>query len=471
MSIEEEEQPNSPSQQPKTDTGGILLTRCYPRNMKELTRQTLSGPNACEVGGWRLDEPTINGEPFEDSPEKDLDAEDLKDAKIPPDKDFPLAFDCGNCSVDIYCGDCPEGLGGGTFPKNELGVIPICLSNKESSAALKYLLMHELVHAQQRCNQQSVSIAENLKECCSIEHDAYLILCNAMANDGIFDGTDITMDLCSSVLSNYSCKKYWKEEKVDDKTRIIACTDMDDKAELEMWNGKIGDAIVKNGASAAESCDQVVNSMDIRARQQINSLQLACKPDCPAQYNNTIGNNACYIAQCTEQTLETERLLPGRITYVSEGESYPWDSTTPEDPLIGSLLPVPPVPLTRFPTYEPERVVKDLELALCQANGYPIQNPPHECSYDLLRGVSFQLPNAALTGSSWMRQFEEQERAALGLQGLAQGMGARLGTNLFAQYLDRSGRTFWELITDLNQIVGGIADIEFPDTMCARYRE
>ena len=80
------------------------------------------------------------------------------------------------------------------------------------------------------------------------------------------------------------------------------------------------------------SCSDAVTNMDARAKAMIASLPKVCTPECRSEFENTIGNNLCFIGQCIEQSWEEERIVPGRMPLNVGDEAFPWDSCIGTEP-------------------------------------------------------------------------------------------------------------------------------------------
>ncbi|MFH0769771.1 MAG: hypothetical protein V1926_00145 [Candidatus Peregrinibacteria bacterium] len=454
----------------------ITLVSCTPDYTEFPIRNIESGVNACQIGGWRTDPPKINGKPVIDTP---LFSYGAKDGGGKAGADNVTGhFDCGRCGVDLYCSSeaatadgiayphCDDDNRAATVPKDAQGVIHICIpsdSSKVDDWPLTYLVLHELIHAQQLC---SGPIPKTLSECCAVERPAYLAQCNAIAEDGNFEGTDITIDECGSVLANFSC---W------DQYHALCSKGAGTPAQTQIWideikarTKQINKAIARNVGHVATACEQAIMNPDPRVQAIENSLTRVCSPLCGAKFENTIGNNMCYAAQCTEQSLEEQRLLPGRLSLLTEGEAFPWDSETKPDPLIGLSMPIPPVPLTRIPLYRPAAIVQEMDLRLCQVSGLPVKQPPEECHYDPLRQLGLPKEEYPSITGGLMDQESEKLIALLGMQHIAAGVGTRLGTQLYATYLKSAGASFAELLQSANLLLSGISALRFPENMCPR---
>ena len=476
-SPEKEKKKGSPPPKPKNE---IILTACNPDHLKGVVRATEQGVDACEVGGWRTNPVGYMNDDGEIEPPEDTDKHDIDDITHP--------YHCSNCAVDIYCdgeaklplndekGNCSKGMAW-TFPKQPNGVIPICLPEKGPS--LSYLLLHELVHAQQLCNLPPLTnISGNKERCCAIEVPAYTAQCNAMAEDGNLKGTGITVEICASVMSNKSCEKFADKDPKDKKKTIPPCSGdgiSKDKIDevMKILNDKVFD---RNAAGRPTDCKELIKesyqvagaSAKSRTASQISSLPRVCSPDCVTEYRNTIGNNMCYLAQCIEQSIEEQRILPGRWAFVTEGQSFPWDAETKPDPLIGAVLPTPPLPCSRLPDYRPQRLAIELDLALCQQNGLPLQQIPIECAFKVIRQLAIAPTDLPMFSSSILKQTVQESSVTWGLQTSAPAIGTRVATELYKKYLSYAGKAFAELINNANSMFGGIANIEFPTLHCPR---
>jgi len=455
------------------ESSSITLTICKPGGIGTGTIVSLSeaGPDACRMGGWRLDEVTIGSEPVNDTPKRDLE-------------EINKPYDCSNCSVDLYCDGAgvdgpyyepepPEDYDGkqnckkepATYPKEkDKGVIPICIPSIHLFN--KYNIMHELIHAQQLCNlPPGQHIWEDVDSCCTREMQANFIICSVMTGDGLLEDTDISTEVCMGILSSHTCQHLVEEDAEGEDAIACIGTTLGDEEEVERFHNKIKRGV----APTAVTCHEAINHMDERTKTLLNSLRLVCDPECETKYVNTIGNNACYIAQCVEESLETQRILPGRMTEVAPAQTFPWDDETKNDPMIGSLMTYPPLPFSHFPKYRPALLAKELDLALCQLNGLPMKNPPHKCNFNISRQLSLKPEYPPLLGAGLIKQTSEQFTAAWSLQTLAPSIGSRIATRIYQNYFERSGRSFKEVIDSVNMLVGGIANIKFPSNMCPRY--
>ena len=471
----------------------IVLTACNPDHLEGVIRSTEAGIDACEAGGWRTNPvgykryDRVSDTYFIDAPE-DTPAHD-------PDL-IDKPYHCSNCAVDIYCdgegefpdaddnGNCSNGFAI-SFDKLENGILPICLPKE--GASLSYLLIHELVHAQHKCNLPPFTSLNDTKErCCSSEVPAYTAQCNALAEDGNLKGTGISVALCASVLSNTSCIHLADDDPKNPSKKLPPCSD--DGITIDKINEVLkilgDDAFNRNAANRTTTCEELIEesyqqfdrngnpipgpAAKSRTASIISSLPQVCTPECIAEYKNTIGNNMCYLAQCIEQSIEEQRILPGRWTSVSQGQSFPWDSETKPDPLIGAILPTPPLPFSRLPDYRPQRLAIELDLALCQQNGLPLQQIPIECAFKVIRQLAIAPTELPIFSSSILKQTVEESSVTWGLQTSAPAIGTRVATELYKKYLSYAGKAFAKLINNANTMFGGLANIEFPTLQCPR---
>ena len=156
------------------------------------------------------------------------------------------------------------------------------------------------------------------------------------------------------------------------------------------------------------------------------------------------------------------------MSFLSQGQSFPWDSEGEPNPLIGSLLPIPPSPSTHFEAYNPALLARDLDLTLCQLNGLPLQSPPSNCQFEATRQLRLPSAEQITTAAGVLSQADEQLAAENSLRAMAPSLGTRIGTNLYQEYFGRQGRALSELVGSANELIGGIAGIEFPRDMCPR---
>ncbi|MDD5623476.1 MAG: hypothetical protein PHI23_02065 [Candidatus Peribacteraceae bacterium] len=430
------------------DEREVALTTCKPQQYKTITDFTKSGPDICRLGWWRT--PAEEPPPVKDTADEDPD--------LRPDE-------CGICAVDFYCGDCPGGGYGFTFPKDENGVIKICISANAPPAIMPYFLIHEMIHAQQYCRYpiglKPTDIADTAEKCCAYEHEAYLAGGISMANDGIFDAFPISVEDYASLGPNTSCSGFGKNICSSIEIPRAIRTSLDRK--IEERAGELN--------PNAPSCPDLINDLDTlepRVAAMKESLKDPCTPGCRTRYENTIGNNLCYAGQCIEQSIEESRIIPGRMAANSGDESFPWDMCAKEDPGYGKLLVIPAHSPPLFPPYNPALLIEALDTALCQINGFPARTPPVLCGFDTTRRLNTPLQDYLNTAISLGNQPIENLIPSLGLQRMTQSIATRIGTDLTARYLEWAGRSMADIARSANVLLQQISDVKFPATMCPR---
>jgi len=409
----------------------ILLTECNPQNIKHTMRATESGPDLCKIGGWRTpvqqDEQVVR-----DTPQQD--------PKIRPGK-------CSNCGIDIYCGNCPFS-GGATFPKNDDGVVKICISNTPGIDH-KYVVMHEMIHAQQFCDLPPNQALPG--DCCTYEYIPYLITCKAMMDDGVLDGIGVSVEECASAMTSGSCG--------GGDTCNIVDIDQDQLQKLQE---------AYSPTAEGKSCADAVNNLDPRAASIKESSKKTCDTDCKVEYDNTIGNNLCYIGQCVEESLENHRIIPGRIPFGVQDEAYPWDACTKKDPQLGRLLELPPLSRSMLPAYRGQHLMQHIDTLLCQGNGLPRLTPPALCNFDPRRRTALPVEAFYQMGTSLLSQQGEQQDRAQALQLSLENISARLGQQIYEYYLRKALREFSDIIRAANMITRQIGELDIPDSVCPR---
>ncbi|PIR54515.1 hypothetical protein COU75_00490 [Candidatus Peregrinibacteria bacterium CG10_big_fil_rev_8_21_14_0_10_42_8] len=446
----------------ESGTGGIVLTRCQPERFKDDVARKTSGSDICQIGGWREN---IQENRDDDSPYEDPDM---------------TRNECAACAIDIVCkekcwDDPMKEFDAKTSSSKREGVIEVCVPTTLAPNDFEYMMAHELVHAQQICNESNIQSAERLgytlpkpeqaAACCAAEREPYFVQCKMLALDGVLDKAGITIDQCASAFANHSCKHLDEDPEDDD----YVCTN--DGVDPRIITPLINEAIdqMEDQLSGAGSCPGAMNDPRILAIR--NSMPLSCKPGCQSKYVNTIGNNLCYTGQCLEETHEWSAPIAGRSALTSFDEAYPWVSCEVEDPNIGQFAVPPALTSPRFPLYRPEYLLKQLDDALCQINGLPARTPPALCGFE--EGKTLNLPPLQFlqSGDNLSMQPGKYNTAATALQNAAQGLGARISNEMFIQYVNTGAKNFAELMNMSHRLFKEVGDIEFPSTMCPRYIE
>lgn len=457
---------------PDDEKGDILLTRCQPERFRDDVMRRYSGTDICQTGGWRANVPENEPEVV-DTPEID---EDMR-----PNQ-------CSACAVDVECAEQCSGQDDFalTYFIKQNRVIRICLPKKmDEQGITEYLFAHELIHAQQMCNQSVIDTLsrsgqigrEGVDEyglppgaeggaaaCCAMERESYFVQCKLMAEDGVLDIAGVSIDQCASSFANFSCSKY--AEDFED-GNPCSSDGVDPQMVAYLINETIKDKRDELNIPAF-TCAELVNNPPPRIQAIKDSLPLACQPGCTSRYQNTIGNNLCYAAQCVEQAHEFQRDIPGRMPFITNDEKFPWDSCELEDPMIGELAIAPALIPPKIPPYRPEWLFKQLDDAVCQVNGLPSQSPPITCAFQELRRITVPLERYWQSTMSLELQPWEYEQTGIGILHAASGIGARVGSDVFTQYLHHGARQFAETMDLIYLVFDALGDTDFTATMCPR---
>jgi len=485
-----------------SDPNEMYLTSCSPENLKSImTRRTFWGMDSCEVGGWRTND--FGFRVLDPGTEtwkicKPDDNEEANESLLPDDcdgiePDAPRQYHCGNCAVDLYCHDNAEpddGFSGCAnsvlvSPKNNHGVIPVCIPSMTTHSGLYYLYLAGLVQAQSICNMEMGTRPfigsgtnyghgeEGKKDCCTANITSARVMCNALAEDGNFEDLDLSIEECSAVYANKICSIYRVADPNNPGEFIEACTgDNLNYNQMLDIETDIALALHENAAGRPTSCPDLIEMTydDEKSRpgMVLRSLPQVCSPDCEAKYANTIGNNMCYVSQCVEQTIEEHRRIGGRWGFLSTDQSFPWDYMARRDPIIGTVLPAPPIPQVKIPPYRAEMLALKLDLALCQLNGLPVMYPPIKCAFQETKRLNLHPAEYISLGTGLFGQKVSNAIASSGLETMAQSLGSRIGTSLYESYLGFSTRAFSELMNSANTLLRGVSNVNFSTFMCPR---
>lgn len=378
------------------------------------------------------------------------------------------------CRVEFYQGDC-NGADAYAEPKTPDGLLRVCVKGG-LAVNLTYILEHELVHSQQFCSMPPGNIYAGLDDdaagalCCRIEGEAYLANCKRMYDDGLLrdaegasayiHGFELTPQICMELSRMKSCQAVLGREV---KCESSGDFTTDDIEELFPY-------LVGNPKNLPDDFETSTNpeTMDPRIAARVRAIERynpVCTPGTESSYKNTIGNNACYVGQCVEESLETHRVTAGRSPATVGDGAFPWD-----DPEMGTALATTlrSVPVTNppLPSYRPQMVMRVLEDALCQLQGMPASTPPHLCAFASSRRLQLPLENGAETTQSLVYGAQEQEDATLLLRQIASALGSRIGTDMQGQYLRVGTRTLSEVVALANSLLRDTLGVRFPTNMC-----
>ncbi len=448
------------TQVPTPDPDKILLTAC---TQKAEPTQTASGPDVCGGGTWLQ---------------------------------MPIA---AQCTVNIQCGctQAPTKDGG--------GVIRVCAPQQVTNATQpyqllpRYQLQKNLTHAQALCALppgtpliSTITPQRRNADCCRVESEGFRAACQAAAADGAFtekilsstgaviglrprvvDGTVLNATFCEQVLSDYQCR-------TTGAGRCAASfTYRTGDSQLQVTAKAVYKALADGGKQAAnagkptaafkdESCTDAKNLLQVQAsvRATEQTGRSVCDPNRQVSYLNTIGNNACYIGSCIEDSLEHARLVPGRIPVTAGDEAFPWDACMAPRLDGGQIRTVSAAMPSRFPAYRPGLLIKQLDTALCQSNGLSASTPPLVCAFDVRRRLLNPLTNPLATVQSLNTQSQEQQAAAHGIQQMSRAVGVRMGIALYDDYLRHSTSTLSDLTVSAATLLETFARTTFSRQMC-----
>lgn len=444
-------------------TGGIVLTRCEPERFKAEVAMRTSGSDVCDIGGWReeLENPEAQSILPEDTPEKQPDM-------LPPP--------CARCVVDIECKDeCVPGDSSvaRSDPEARNGVYDICVPNNPPNHMVYYLMMHEMTHAMQNCGQSnlesmertgiSVEKEQGVKNCCSLEREAYFVQCKLLALDGVLEHAGITIDQCASTFANFSCSDY--DDNPDDDNYVCTTDNVNPNELFTKMNESLGE--LADTLDLPETCTEALNHPRVKAVR--NSLPASCEPGCMQAYANTIGNNLCYAGQCIEETHERSRDIAGRIGLTTVSESFPWDSCELDDPQIGAFEAPPAITGPKFPTYRPQQIVRLLDMELCQINGLPASTPPVLCAFDPVKRLGLPPISLIESVSDLQLQPDQYDATGLGIQYSASAIASRITSDMFRLYMQPASQHFADLVNTMYDMFDQISELKFPKTMCPRF--
>ena len=429
-------------------SGTILLTECKLGTLKLPIDVSNTGPDYCRIGGWKTPTSTQFAS-IRDTPNIDPELRPLSGAP---------------CAVDFYFRDnCFQGQPGtaATYPKDQNGVIKICLPTQYEPE----LALHEIIHAQQICSLNlppGTPFHSTVEECCAKEYPAYTAQANILAEAGVLSLSNMTLDEYVGGGMNGSCQNYGRN----------ACSSVD----VDDWNRKskiMWDEVKRLRSEPPPKCSEIVedlNNMEPRAASMLETmLKKALTPGVRSKYENTIGNNLCYLGQSVEETIEESRFIPGRMTEGVQDESFPWDSCAAPDPRNGEMLPMPVISPVAIPPYNPRLLLQTLDTMLCQLNGLPALTPPVLCGFNPTRRLNAPMETDILGFIMGLGNQQGETLTALSsAEGIGTGVANRLGTSITLDYLDRALRSLTELMTGANTLIKQIEKTRFPLTACPR---
>jgi hypothetical protein len=277
------------------------------------------------------------------------------------------------------------------------------------------------------------------------------------------NGIEITPQTCMEIGRVLSCKHSRGESIQCPSTKgEITQADMDALNAAVLAGG--------NPKDLPDTYDEATNpeTMDARVAARLRTIERdipICEPGTESDYKNTIGNNACFVGQCVEESLELHRLTGGRSPATVGDGAFPHD-----DPEMGTALATMlrsvPVISPPLPSYRPQMVMRTLEDALCQLQGMPASTPPHLCAFSSSRRLAVPLATGIQTIQNLVLSADEQRDATLLVRQIAASVGSRIGTDMQGRYLRIGTRTLSEVVALANALIKDMLTVHFPANMC-----
>lgn len=391
---------------------------------------------------------------------------------------IPQPFDVNTqCKVDISCTcDNIKDADARTYGKDANGVIKICINTDQKiidHGGATYLLFHELHHAYQKCGSPPAKDTQNAyagmnadqknQACCAWEGEAYRAQCELEERDGVFaktkpvNGISLNAETCAELFTNDACIG---DEAGSCYTSHPYTTDVREAFFAAM----------KQNAAKPVTCAAATDqkTMDPRVKDLLDFVRQkddVCTPGQAAAYKNRIGNNMCFIGQCVEQSLELDRLTGAQSPATVGDESFPWNDPLTGKPL-GNQLINPPLASSPLPLYRPELIMNELDQALCQLDGLPAKSPPILCAIQSGRQFQFPITDPATMAATIAKNLQDEQVASNNLLQLAPTIGARLGTNLYENYLRSASRSLSDVIGMAVKLFTEMTTVNFPVQMC-----
>lgn len=390
------------------------------------------------------------------------------------------------CTINFRCApNCGSEMGGGvdattSFKKGD-GTIEICMDSNKSGGGWTPLMYHELVHAYQSCTfppNYDPYAGKNPKQksavCCELEGGGYRAQCDMAEEDGAFDGnptfTDpitgekipINADSCAEALTNGACGPGGYSGTAD------AC--YTSRTYPAGFRNAVFNQIATNPKELPNTCAKAsaFATMDQRVRDLIEAIENhrnVCGPGQTEVYKNTIGNNACYIGQCIEESTELYRVTGAQSPFTVGDQSFPWN-----DPLngsaLGNALVNPPLTPSQFPPYRPQLVVQQMEAQLCQLQGLPPLTPSILCSYNPGRRLFHPLLDPIGNTQSLLADTEAQMNTTDMTLALSLGLGSRIGTTMYADYMHVASHSLADILGMAVKLFKEMSSVDFPTEMC-----
>ncbi|TSC58594.1 MAG: hypothetical protein Greene041619_468 [Candidatus Peregrinibacteria bacterium Greene0416_19] len=446
-------------EQVRLQSNTINIASCT-ENVPE--RRTSTGPDACVETSWSLS---------------------------------PQRFDpARHCDVEIKCDNSPDiKFDAKTHPKTTKGIISISIKENTGGSPPSYLIRHELVHARQLCDLPPGTnyTASNdnefkLSECCRMEYEGNRTQCQAMDEDGVLrpggqetlgpGGIPMNVETCAQAATDAECRA----EKFGACPESFSFTKQ--REVVALFVNAIGAAAKTNPLRRPLTCQETIGGKVFRTGDNLHRIQdpfirsqlqqisqigrEVCDPLRVTSYENTIGNNLCYLDRCLEESLENHRLMPGRNGFTVQDQAFPFDAGGNKYPEMFTPVASPSAPLANFPPYRPAQLLQQMDIALCQLNGLPPQTPPAACGFiakGALLGGGKEILQIVRSLSLSQQQLIVP---ATGIERMSDALGMRIGTALYGPYLQRSAQALTEVVNAATAMLQSVANVDFSRTMC-----
>jgi hypothetical protein len=367
--------------------------------------------------------------------------------------------------IDLACGECDEG---GSLKRGD-GHITVCADTSLGGAT--YGLIHGLAHAEQRCTLAPGELPIDDKNCCSVEGEAFRAQCQELARDGIFtnpDGSPIIVNnvtlsasVCAEVLTAESCnkKKGFATQCPVSRTYPDAFAD-----ELRTHvNGRVPPAVPTR-------CEDAINptTMDTRVRDSIirlNGRYDVCSPNNYTAYGNRIGNNLCFIAECSREVADYHLIEGGRTATNVTDESFPWDHIA-ETQTFGEVVQTDAQTINKFPEYRPELLMQEFDASVCEEVGQPPRAPVVLCLISPRRRLSAPLQDPIAMANDIIAQVNGAQQQISDVQRLAPAVGIRIAEKTHEGFESAIGGAFTKLLKTTNDLLEKLKATKFPSQMC-----
>lgn len=444
---------------PGDNPSDILLTPCIETGS---LRTTIAGPDVCREVNYR---------------------------------DDAAAFDPQTqCTFNVLCQpDCAFNAGPGidavTKVKDANGVIEICMK-EELQGDVQPLMLHEMHHALQFCHlppgpmytdvpagppsERRRIIDENKALCCQSEYEGYHVqndITDFPPDESVL-GVPMNAETMAEYMQDVSCRAqknpfFGGEEPDCPKSRTYP-------PNFEREAGKwFSDTILTNTkkVNCADLFDTIGGQRKLKdpllrdMQEMVQRHTDVCKPGTTQTFLNRIGNNMCFVGQCIEESLELHRVQGGRNPAGVQDEAFPYDSPLAGGSLAQHLQVLADQPV-QFPPYRPANIIHQIELATCQLTGNPPLTPPIRCAIDSYRRLSAPSTDFLTTTQGIASDSLDAQQWSLGEMTLPLSLASRIGTDLYADFLQSAGGQLASVLRTAAQLFTDITKVRFPSEMC-----